>query len=323
MVKFPSQSKMTYQTGSIGTGLTAITSGSVSGDLNIPKDLSVLNRRGFASTDHKGVPFVYKCIVNYYLQDEDMNGISAAVGSDFASTLDIYGCQNNWVFRNAAVKWHAARNKMFRSAGIPKSDRGAYSHEIRYNYNANDDTWLVPIDGDGDAFAGGTWDVSTLAVSADTDIQLKLVGSAFTEDSAASGTVQNMAYSYMMSRSAVPSDSNLESSLVPADHSLIRELLNPETSTDTAEEVDVIAEGEGDNPPYAELNASNVNHDLTEPVLLGRCVAGLGTSYGTAIVDIPFGLAGMKASLHDAAGTSVTSSGLITVEVIDIYPMQG
>ena len=117
MAKFPSQNKLYYQTGSIGTGLTAITSGGVTGDFNLPKDLSLLNRRGYASTTRKGVPLVYRCKVDYYVQDEDQNGISAAVGTDFASTLDMYGCQNNWVMRNAAIKWHASRENMFKRAG--------------------------------------------------------------------------------------------------------------------------------------------------------------------------------------------------------------
>ena len=168
-IRFPSQNKLWYQTGTIGTGLTGITSGGTSGHLNLPKDLSLLNRRGYASTTRKGVPLNFRCKVDYYLQDEDQNGVSAAVGSDFASTLDIFGCQNNWVMRNAAVKWHAAREAQLRSLKVKRSDRGAYAHEIRYGYDAYTDNWLVPIDGNGDAFTGGTWDQTKLSTPEDAD----------------------------------------------------------------------------------------------------------------------------------------------------------
>ena len=72
MAKFPSQRKILYQTGALSNDTyTLLTSGGVSGDLNLPKDLSLLNRRGYASTTRKGVPLVYKCKVDFYLHDED------------------------------------------------------------------------------------------------------------------------------------------------------------------------------------------------------------------------------------------------------------
>ena len=322
MAKFPSQNKLFYQTGSIGENLTALSSGGTTGDLNLPKDLSILNRRGYASTTRKGVPLVYRCKIDYYLQDEDQNGISAAVGTDFASTLDIYGCQNNWVMKNAAVKFHAAREKMFRDSGVKKSHRGAYAHEIRYNYDANDDTWLTPIDGDGNPFTGGTWDVSGLTTE-DDFVQLKLVGLGVNEESAISASALQIGFSYLSSRAQVPEDSNLESSAGPTDHSFLNSILVDVEDFSTADDVKNTARGEADNPPYDVWSASDTNHDITEPVLLGRALASLGSGYGSVIVDIPFGLAGMKASLHDAAGTSVTSSGSICVEVLDVYEMMG
>ena len=329
MAKFPSQNKIWYQTGSIGTGLTAISSGGTSGDLNLPKDLSLLNRRGYASTTKKGVPLIYRCKVDYYLQDEDQNGVSAAVGTDFASTLDVYGCQNNWVMRNAAVKFHAAREKMFRDVGVKKKSRGSYSHEIRYNYDASGDTWLVPIDGDGDAFTGGTWDVSSLGYESDPAFQMKLVGAGDDEEADAfTGSVIQIGHSYLVSRLNQQADTNLETEEGPAKFSVLNKMLAPMPAPGGAADDDVItsARDEQDNPPYEVLDISasgDTGHDITEPVLLGRCLASLGSGYGSAIVDIPFGLAGMKASLHDAAGTSVTSSGSICVEVLDIYEMQG
>jgi hypothetical protein len=329
MVKFPSQNKMFYQTGTIGTNLTQITSGGTGGDLNLPKDLSILNRRGYASTTRKGVPLVYRCKVDYYLQDEDQNGISAAVGTDFASTLDIYGCQNNWVMRNAAVKWHAAWNKMWRDAGVKKSDLGAYAHEIRYCYDAASDTFVTPIDGVGNAFTGGTWDLSTLEWTADSSFQLRLVGAGDDEETDAfAGSVLTIGHSYLLSRANQQADTNLQTEEGPAKFSVLQEMLSPhaQSAISVADNVVGDARDDQDNPPYEVLDLSDsgdVNHDITEPVLLGRALASLGSGYGSVIVDIPFGLAGLSASVHDAAGTTVTSSGSICVEVLDIYEMQG
>ncbi len=324
-MKFPSQNKLWYQTGSIGANPTSpLTSGGTQGHLNLPRDLSIMNQRGYASTDTRGVPWVYRCLVEYYLQDEDQNGVSAAVGTDFSSTLDIIGCQNNWVMKNAAVKFHAARAKMFRDAGVTKKQRGAYSNEIRYTYDAYNDDWMVPIDGAGDALEVGDWDVSTIAIEDDTDIKLKLTGAAVSEASAFSATAQQIGYSYLVSRSRVPADSNLESDAVPSDFSILRTLLESRGVQDTDDEVDALAEVEGDAPPYQMITASpDLNHNITEEVLLGRALASLGAGYGSVVVDIPFGIANLKASVHDAAGTSVTSSNSICLTVTDIYPMQG
>ena len=325
MAKFPSQRKILYQTGALSNdAYTQLTSGSVSGDLNIPKDLSLLNRRGYASTTRKGVPLVYRCKVDFYLQDEDGQGLSAAVGTDFAGTLKLDGCQNNWVMRNAAVKFHAAREKMYRDAGVKKSHRGAYSHEIRYNYDSNADTWLVPVDGDGDAFAGGTWDVSELAHQGDSSVYLKLVGQVIDEQSADDATALQIGFSYLTSRGQVPADSNEEADAALSRFGILNTLLSSESgNVAITDDVRDAAKGEGDNPPYDEWASNDVDHDITEPVELGRAVAGLGNTYGSMLVDIPFGLARARATVHDAVDTNVTPSGLMCVEVLDIFEMQG
>lgn len=320
---------MLYQTGALSNDTyTQLTSGGVAGDLNLPKDLSILNRRGYASTTRKGVPLVYQCKIDFYLHDEDGQGPSTAVTSDMQAVLKIDGCQNNWVMRNAAVKFHAAREHMFSRLNVKKSDRGAYSHEIRYNYDSNADTWLVPIDGDGDAFAGGTWDVSKLVTAADTDLELKLVGIGLDEDAGAGATALQIGHSYLMSRRQVQDDSNVGTDETPADKSILQGLLADfnASSTSLTDAVNTRASDEQDNPPYELIDISDsgdVNHDITEPVELGRAMAGLGNGYGSTIVEIPFGLARMRATIYDAADTNVTPSGLVCVEVLDIYEMQG
>jgi hypothetical protein len=316
---------MLYQTGTLSNDTyTLLTSGGVSGDLNLPKDLSILNRRGYASTTRKGVPLVYQCKVDFYLHDEDGQGPSTALGTDLQATLKIDGCQNNWVMRNAAVKFHAAREKMFSRLGIKKGDRGAYAHEIRYNYDAASDTWLVPIDGDGDAFTGGTWDVTTLVTEDDADIQLRLVGSGVDESSAISVSALTIGNSYLQSRGIVPADSNLESSTLPAKFSVLQDMLD-DADMDIAFKDNVRSEAQDaqDNPPYDEFTVGDINNDVTEAVELGRAIAGFGNAYGSTIVEIPFGLAKMRATVFDAADTEVNPSGLVCVEVLDIFEMQG
>ncbi len=332
MAKFPSQRKMLYQTGALSNDTyTALSSGGVSGDLNLPKDLSLLNRRGYASTTRKGVPLVYQCKVDFYLHDEDGQGPSTAMNSDLQATLKIDGCQNNWVMRNAAVKWHAAREAMYSDAGIKKGSRGAYAHEIRYNYDANGDTWLVPIDGDGDAFTGGTWDVSSLGYTSDAAFQLKLVGAGDDEESDAfAGSVLQIGHSYLVSRQNQQADTNLETEEGPAKFSVLRRMIGDgdvsASATNTQDDITGTARDEQDNPPYEVLDISasgDTGHDITESVELGRAIAGFGNAYGSVIVEIPFGLAKMRATVFDAADTNVTPSGLVCVEVLDIYEMQG
>jgi hypothetical protein len=329
MAKFPSQRKLLYQTGALSNdAYTQLSSGGVSGLLNLPKDLSILNRRGYASTTRKGVPLVYQCKVDFYLHDEDGQGPSTAMNADMQATLKIDGCQNNWVMRNAAVKWHAARENMFKRIGVRKADRGAYSHEIRYNYDSVNNTWLVPIDGDGDAFTGGTWDVSTIVTQTDADLQLKIVGLGLDEESGAAATALNIGHSFLMSRQSIHSDTNVETDEGPADFSILRGLLNDGLSSSTNRVDDITAEARDaqDNPPYELVDLSDsgdVNHDITEEVELGRAIAGFGNAYGSTIVEIPFGLAAMKATVFDAADTNVTPSGLVCVEVLDIFEMQG
>ncbi len=274
---------------------TVSQSGGVAGALNIPKDLSLLNRRGYAMTTRKGVPLIFRCKVDLYATNYDGTGTSAAVGSDFVTTLRAQGCQNNWVMKNAAVKWHAAREQMFRDAGVKKSSRGAYSHEIRYGLDAYNDSWIVPVDGDGAAFTGGTWDRSDFSNAHDNEWTLKLVGTGDDEeaDAFSGGTVLNMAHSYLLSRVNQQADTNLESEEGPAKFSVLQRMLSGDPSGAAHNTLDdVIAEARDaqDNPPYEVLDLSDsgdVDHDITEPVELGRCLVGPGSQYASMIIDRP------------------------------------
>lgn len=84
------------------------------------------------------------------------------------------------------MKWYAALQEMRKEVGIRKSDLGAYAHEIRYEFDQNGQTWVTPIDGDGDAFAGGDWDTTRFMTYSDQDFGLKLVGIGTSEESSGS-----------------------------------------------------------------------------------------------------------------------------------------
>ena len=169
-------------------------------DICVPKDLSLMNRRGYASTTRKGVPLIYRVAATVYPTGLDGSGYTTSVSSDVRTTVKFLGCQNNWVMRNAAVKFHAARENMFSRANVKKKDRGAYSHEIRYNWDEAATSFATPVDGDGDAFTGGTWEISTLTHEGDTALPLKLVGIGVDEETTDAATALHIGHSYLMSR---------------------------------------------------------------------------------------------------------------------------
>ncbi len=332
MAKFPSQRKIMYAGGAVSNGNFAETH-----TLSLPKDLSILNRRGYASTTRKGVPLVYRVAATVYPTGLDGSGYTTSVSSDVRTTVKFLGCQNNWVMKNAAVKFHAAREKMFKKAGVKKAHRGAYSHEVRYGYDAYNDSFAAPVDGNGDAFAGGTWDLSQFTTEDDVEFYLTLVGQGQDESSAVSVNSLQIGFSYLSSRAKVPDDSNLESSAGPAKYSLLNDLLDDSDLQVTYKD-DVVgtAQDEQDNPPYDIWAADDTNHDITEEVELGRlCLspqgsmnsnaAGVvGTGPQTTILDVPFGIMRVLMAHRDPGDNSgITDDLALGLEVLDIFEMQG
>ena len=296
--------------------------------ISLPKDLSILNRRGYASTTLKGVPLVYRVAATVYPSGLDGSGYTTSVSSDVRTTVKFLGCQNNWVMKNAAVKWHAARDSMWKSAGIKRKHLGAYAGAIRYNWDEAATTFSDPVDGDGSAFAGGTWDTSVLASSDDADFTLKLVGIGVDESSTTATTAYQIGHTYLGSRATVPADSNLESSVTPADESVLVKLLSSAYPNARRDDItDDVQDGQ-DNPPYDEFVPSDTNHDITEPVELGRCVLlpqGSGASLPqTVIIDVPFGITQVEMAHRDPGDNSgITDDLALGLEVLDIFEMQG
>ena len=295
----------------------------------VPKDLSILNRRGYASTTRKGVPLVYRVAATVYPTGLDGSGYTTSVSSDVRTSVKFLGCQNNWVLRNAAVKFHAAREKMFRRAGVKKSHRGAYSHEIRYAYSGASDTFAAPVDGSEEAFVGGTWDLSDMITEDDNSFKLRLVGTGLDESSANAISDLNISLSYLQSRAKVPDDSNLESSTMPAKFSILNDLLD-DADIDIGFKDDIVSEAQDaqDNPPYDIMAVNDTNNDVTEEVELGRTVLmpqGSGATLPqTTVLDVPFGIMRVLMAHRDPGDNSgIVDDLALGLEVLDIFEMQG
>ena len=329
MAKFPAQRKIMYAGAAVSNGSFAETH-----TICVPKDLSILNRRGYASTTRKGVPLVYRVAATVYPTGIDGSGYTTSVSSDVRSTVKYLGCQNNWVMKNAAVKFHAAREKMFSDAGVKKADRGAYSHEIRYAYDAAADSFAAPVDGLGVALTGGTWDITDLTYYPDGEFSLTLVGNGDNEEADAfAGSELSIGHSYLLSRANQQADTNLEIEEGPAKFSVLNSMLSGDAlATDSgSDDVREEARNAQDNPPYEVLDLSDsgdVDHDITEEVELGRVILmpqGSGATLPqTTVLDVPFGIMRVLMAHRDPGDNSgITDDLALGLEVLDIFEMQG
>jgi hypothetical protein len=335
-IRMPSQKKLLYydtaEGGVSNDAWTSVPSGGTgAGHTNLVKDLSLLNRYGLDHTTRDGTPLVYR--VRVTLHGQTFAGTGAAVsgfaGDDSFTTIKVDGCQNTWVMKEAAKKFHQAREKMFADAGVTKSSRGKYSHTIRYNYNGASDTWLTPIDGNGAALNGGTWDVSALSYGSDNEFQLGLVASGDDEESNAfAGTYLSIGHAYLLSRANMPADTNPQTEEGPAQYSVLKRMLQPDED-DAAGQAYVThrARGEQDNPPYEVLDISDsgdVDHDVTEPVELGRMTVGGGDGYvSSMVIDVPFGIMDVRLHHYSQADENEVFNPVWGVELLKISEMTG
>jgi hypothetical protein len=322
-MKFPSQSNILYAGATVANGTFASTH-----KINIPKDISILNRRGYASTTKKGVPLVYRVAATIYPGPLDGSGYTTSVSSDIRTTVKFLGCQNNWVMKNAAVKLHAAREKWLKKTGVSKKLRGAYSHEIRYAYEASGETFAAPVDGNGAAFTGGTWDITTFADDLDNSYNVKLVGASNDESSATTDTAFSLPGLYLNSRGNQLADTNPEADDTPARYSHLQFLMG-NLSVDEQQDVAIgNIQGEQDNPPYDTWAVDDVNNDITEEVELGRVNMyphGSGGSLPQTVeLEVPFGIMEVLMAHRDPGDNSGVTDALgISIEVLGIYEMQG
>lgn len=310
------------------------------GVLNVPYALGTTNYKSYQQTTTEGVPLIYRCLISHPIHDDAGGAITVASGTldgDFASHLEFHGVQNAWPVKNAAVKWHAARKAMWKSTGIRRSDLGSYTDAVRYFLGdptpnqTVESTYLAPLCGDGSdvsvrAYTGGTWDQSQFSHDNDIQFNLKLLGDFLNEDTSQSTTYLNAIGSYLQSRINQREDTNLESSVNPAEASMLEAVFQLDRGAPEAvmEQVTQEVQGQGDNPPYETFtNPSDTGHDLSEPVFLGRVTSSTGSSTGSAVVDIPFGMALVRGRATHNTNNINDYHALFDVKVLNIYEMQG
>ncbi len=314
---------LNYQTPSISSSDTS------AGAINLCRDLSLINRKNHEHTTRKGVPLVYHTKVTVYR--------TPSTDTDEVQQLKFRTVPKNWVYRNAAVKLHAAREAMMKKNGITKKERGRYDHTIRYGWEGTDtsdgaDGWLDPVDADYNAFSGsklGTWDTTELILSNGNEIRPVLWTNTgdMLEDTHVAATGQRaLALMYLQSRQLIRQDDQDETNVegdgaeneFPAEFSVIKDLFNiyPESADEVRESVDTSQ----DNPPY-DVDDISLTASFVEPIEAAKSMCGLQSFVkDTLYVDVPFGIM----DVHGVVSTgSVSRIIKFQVEVLGTSEMQG
>ena len=298
-----------------GWNATSATSDLATAKINLARDLSQVNRKNMHMTTAKGVPLVYHCRLTAY-----RNFATDAANS--VMTTQVATAQSNYVTRNAAVKLHAAREAMFRNAGIKKSDRGRYDRTIRYGWDAAGDSYAFPnlSDDGGSTFYSsvGEWDESKIAIDEDTSLYPVLFGPQANENGAISADTFNLTNAYLNSRRKLDED-DLDAGDGAADHSIIRSMFNVEDATD--DELQVIADDNQDEPPYDQDAAAGAftSQSLSEIAFTGDW------SKPSAVLefDAPFGLAEIFMAKMTDSAKNLSGDTTYSIEVLGISEMQG
>lgn len=284
-------------------------------EINLCRDLGAINRKAINQTTSKGIPLVYHTRITVYRTPDSSQ-------ADGITEVIAHTIPQNWVFRNAAVKLHAAREKMFRKNGVTKSMRGRYSSTIRYGWDGIDvSLFMVPLDANGNATwdesGSETWDLSEIAISTDSNLKVLLCGESHPDEEASINAITfNLATAYLNSRKPVPYDDGTDAD-TPAAYSIIRDMFS-DYQAGKQDEVLTIAEITQDHPPY---DADDVDGPFTQCVEAGRCHTGQGTaSISSMMIDVPFGLFQLHAQRHnyDNAGNFD-----FRVDVLGVSEMQG
>lgn len=308
------ENKISYTLGAGFSGHTDDNNHTTGEYLNIPRDLACINRKNVDMVSREGVPLNYHCRFTILRNPQD--------DTDISTTVSFLGAQSNWVTRNASVKLHHAREKMFSNAGIRKSERGRYDKTLRLNFDARSQTWVVPTLGDGSSVFTdlGEWDASKVAIDDDPELVPCLFGPVLSEESAVSGDTFNIQNAYLNSRRALETDDQVDADS-SAPHSILRSMVNIEDAVD--DELQVIAQDNQDQTPY---DAEAVAGTFTSVTILGITQVGnLAQSMTTVDVTIPFGICSVAITKQTADDDGGDMSGGIPIlcEVLGVSEMQG
>jgi len=284
--------------------------------LNLPRDLALANRKNFTMTTKKGVPQVYHCKFTVLRPVQD--------DTDVLLTASVFTAQKNWVTRNASVKLHYGREKMFKKAGIKRSERGRYDSTIRLVVDSASQTWEVPIFTDTNSVytaTGSEWDNTVISTDEDTSLVPALFGSVVDESSSVSASTFNIQNAYLNSRRKPPVDD-----LLPAEssssHSILRTLFTTELpNVETA--VSDLADSNQDETPYDTDAAAGTFTSIAMAGItqIGNAANPIGVFYA----DIPFGICQMlmvKQTLDDNDG-DMRYDVPYHVEILGFSEMEG
>lgn len=279
--------------------------------VNLARDLSAVNRKGMHMTTAKGVPLVYhrRMTINRNFSDRLNSALIATV----------YTAQSNYVTKNAAVQLHAARETMFKNAGIRKSNRGRYDKTIRYAWDTAGDTYNLPLLTDGTTtFTDvGEWDESIISIDDDSALVPALFGPVLDETVVVTGATFNLTNAYLNSRRKLDQD-DLDDGDGAADHSIVRSLFNVEDSVDDV--IQTTADDNQDKPPYDQDAAAGT---FTSKAIAPVAICGnFGAPKDVIDFDAPFGLFEIQwLKIADATGNLSNDVGF-HVEVLGISEMQ-
>ena len=337
------QKLLNYEVRSIGNDLPAVKT------FQLCKDLSSLNRKHIEMTTRAGVPLVYRFAVNAYgglyetgtqgseMPDDIVAPDTMMTGQDVI-VIKFFGTLNNWVYRNASVKAHAAREAMFRKAGVKRSSRGSYDKTFHYALKSGVESYITPVHSvsmiGSEEFTQGEWDITRIiwesAALVDQDpeeavVALCSTGGTYHADENVEGigyTILSLPQLYLQSRSErVPEDSNVDESNM-ADYSILTRMLTRDTS-DAQPEVTALAKDEQDSPPY---DLEDMSADWNELVEIGRLQfsANVGHAAST-VIEVPFGVCKLSAQVfnNDRAASAVSAGVDLSMRLIGIYEMEG
>lgn len=314
---------LNYKTGDV----SAIANAAL-GTVNLCRDLSLINRKNHEHTTRKGVPLVYHTKVTVYR--------TKSTDVDEEQRMSFYTVPQNWVYRNAAVKLHYAREAMMKNAGVTKAERGRYDHTIRYswaNYATTEgtDTWLDPVDNTGAAFSGaelGTWDTTEIFLPTGSEIGVSLHGGIadqLEDTHDATSGMHSLPQMYLQSRNLIREDDSDDTNVegdgaedeFPSQFSIIRQLfVGDEPSRD---EILESVQTSQDNPPYDADDLANTATFIA-PVEQGRSICGLQSAVKDVLyLDIPFGIVDLKGIITNGASQPIE----FQIEVLGASEMQG
>ena len=305
------EGKIAYHTGNVSNSArTRI------GTVNLCRDLSLINRKNHEQTTRKGVPLVYHCKVTAFKD-------TYSADSDRIDQMTFLTVPQNWVYRNASVQLHKAREAMYKKNGVRKSERGRYSKTVRYQWDGSG-SYVAPYNPEPvglTAYSGaelGSWDETDLVMSdGDTvNISLWTDTSLQDQDAALPASTVGLTQGYLYSRPLITDDDD-GSEALPAKFSMIRDMFNVGGSTQ--DEVRDLADTEADSPPY---DADDLEGTFTQLVEQGRTLTGQGTAARDVIyIDVPFGMMAVYGESINAAATD--QSWQFNVEVLSVSEMQG